>query len=114
MNDKEKNMNDFANLTLDYFEKYRKQKQHVHELEKKFKEKHAQLMDLQLEIEKERSYAINMQGVITIMIENNCDPVEAKLRQESFEAGTLWESSLNIIRYDSDPVKQVNWNPPIR
>ena len=89
-----------TNTVLEYFEEYRQKISEVERLENKERE-------LGLEVDKIRRMRgqlrqdlLSMQRLITVMIENDWDPVEAKLKTESEERQrSFWD-----VRSDAEQI----------
>ena len=74
-----------SNATLEYFEEYRQKIAEAEKLTKREKELRREAEKVNRHLSQIREDIANMQRLIAVMIDNDWDPVEAKLKTESEE-----------------------------
>ena len=81
-----------SNSTLDYFETYREKNKELHEARQLLYDLNSSVVSAKSAITELQSEIYAMRKIITMMIDNNLDPVEVKLTTEpSDRKESLWE-----------------------
>ena len=81
--------------TLEYFEQYRQKRMELERLKKSYTSILGQMDDIRKKSDKLSNEISSMQSIITYMIDHGMDPVEAKLKTESYErVVNLWSESM--------------------
>jgi hypothetical protein len=82
--------NALNDVSLEYFEEYRRKKQQELQMSESLSDAHELVHKLTREINDVKTEISNMQKIIATMIDHGVDPVEAKMRIDELASVDLW------------------------
>jgi hypothetical protein len=91
--------NDLMKICFEYFEQYRAKKNELDTLLETRRKLEADVENLSSQVRCSLTELDHMKTIISAMIDNNIDPVEAKIRIDNLNFNNLWVQ--NNISYNS-------------